>query len=94
MLQTNAYFSFDLDKSRRLIHMIMKLLHSQNFSKVWKSGVRQTFCAMPCAIASKMWLKEHTLAFCSSDEFHCKLWEKFTMATFLQLQVKTFLNVH
>ena len=45
--------------------MITKLLDSQSFSKVWKSAVRQRFCA----IASKIWprniicgpLREHIL---------------------------------
>jgi len=45
--------------------MITKLLDSQSFSKVWKSAVRQRFCA----IASKIWpcntcgpLREHILS--------------------------------
>jgi len=46
---TNTYFSFDLDKSQRLVvknYMITKLLDSQSFLKVWKSAVQQTFCAI------------------------------------------------
>jgi len=53
----NTYFSFDLDKSRRLIlknFMITKLLDSQSFSKVWKSAMRQTFCE----IVSKIWPRD------------------------------------
>ena len=56
--------------------MITKLLDSQSFSKVWKTAVRQKFCA----IASKIWSADRlgVTSCCLSDEFLWKHWEKIT----------------
>jgi len=74
--------------------MITKLLDSQSVSKVWKSAMRQTFCA----IVSKIWprniifgpLREHIL-FAYTTNFTANF-EKIYIG-YLELRLKTCDNV-
>jgi len=72
--------------------MIRKLLDSQSFSTVWKSAVRQRFCA----VASKIWprdivcgpLREHVL-FAYPTNFTASFENNLHWLHYLELRLKT-----